>query len=784
MPSYYGERYSYDPHEISQKISRGHAYEKHVVKEGRFTGGNDEKYGFDLFIRSRDDFARHIENTITDPATEAFHAENGRDVYYNDITNTIVIVNSIEQDRGTCYRDRNKYKEFSRLLRTENESRRNNSVEEIIDIVPGGYEQLYPGLLIAHEEYRQAELARAIAIEAAQQVLNAAQAEADRLRQEAEAAEAEREALEQKQREERAALEAAETAKVEEARKQAEAATAAVKETEERERQAVIEAEQAKLEAERAEETRRQAEEEAASRIEAVTEEEAAKVEALKAQEDAKKEALLEAEAEQQRAEQEHAAQQEAAQATEEKLREAAETQADTAKEEETRKEAEAAKVAEADAAAKEQQAAAEVEKAKLEVERAEEMREQAEKDAAQRINTVTNEENAKLDAVKEDEITKKDILDRTENIAAEAHKNVEISNAEAIAAENALMEAERSRDNALADLNARHDAENQEVTEKYDRLQQALSAAEASVQDRKDMLDVTTSEHDENIQQAKASLEEVEAANGLATPTSQAETAPQKKQDLESDLSETNQQIVPEEKEPEATNYLDAPHPEPEAFTPQPPDGLPTKADDRMAWAYDQIVDEGKQATPEQMEEIRQIANAQFQKEKDELQNAVEDSNDKETTDRIELRAAMENADQERADAEMRAEILKSSSHASSPEVLTALDESESAAEIYDNLENEWGRRAVFDDNYQPIDDDMKNKVDEIRGSPEFSMASSFDKEAARSETTNEKNSSKETSDKDQEKSDKQRAIEDMILEAFPDISGEALSTASSYVM
>src|ERR1700761_2206355 len=118
----------YDPHDIAEQVAQ-HAYFRHVVAEQRFTDRDGEKYGPDLEIGTKDDLARHVEETLLDPATEALHGVDGRDIYYNEATNTVVIVNIERLDRSTCYRDSSFEGEFDRIVDAENKERDKRGLE-------------------------------------------------------------------------------------------------------------------------------------------------------------------------------------------------------------------------------------------------------------------------------------------------------------------------------------------------------------------------------------------------------------------------------------------------------------------------------------------------------------------------------------------------------------------------------------------------------------------------------------------------------------------------------
>src|SRR5262249_52469493 len=77
---------------IAQSISRGHAYEKHVVDENLFPE-----------IESRNEFKELIGKVLANP-THHRKLENDREAYYDKPSNTIVIYNPHARDKGTCFR--------------------------------------------------------------------------------------------------------------------------------------------------------------------------------------------------------------------------------------------------------------------------------------------------------------------------------------------------------------------------------------------------------------------------------------------------------------------------------------------------------------------------------------------------------------------------------------------------------------------------------------------------------------------------------------------------------
>jgi hypothetical protein len=79
---------------IAQAIAAGHAYDKHVVAERLFPE-----------VKSQDDFAELIGKVLA-RATHHRKLENGREAFFDEPSNTIVIYNPHARDRGTCFRPR------------------------------------------------------------------------------------------------------------------------------------------------------------------------------------------------------------------------------------------------------------------------------------------------------------------------------------------------------------------------------------------------------------------------------------------------------------------------------------------------------------------------------------------------------------------------------------------------------------------------------------------------------------------------------------------------------
>ena len=90
---------------VGKEIAGGHAFEKHVLQQGEFTG---------LGIRTRAQFAQHIENVVKNP-TSIKELSNGRSAYWDQSTGTVVIRNPKASDGGTAFRPVNGRAYFDNL---------------------------------------------------------------------------------------------------------------------------------------------------------------------------------------------------------------------------------------------------------------------------------------------------------------------------------------------------------------------------------------------------------------------------------------------------------------------------------------------------------------------------------------------------------------------------------------------------------------------------------------------------------------------------------------------
>lgn len=81
----------------SKMIASGHAFEKHILHQGQFS-----------FIRTRAQFASHIESVMTNP-THFKQLGGGRAAYFDQRTSTIVFTNPGDADGGTAFQTTLKY---------------------------------------------------------------------------------------------------------------------------------------------------------------------------------------------------------------------------------------------------------------------------------------------------------------------------------------------------------------------------------------------------------------------------------------------------------------------------------------------------------------------------------------------------------------------------------------------------------------------------------------------------------------------------------------------------
>lgn len=88
----------------AREIAGGHAFGKHVLSQGEFSG----------FIRTRQQFLKRIESVLNKP-TAIKTLKNNRTAYWHQETGTIVIRNPNALDGGTAFQPRNGFTYFQNL---------------------------------------------------------------------------------------------------------------------------------------------------------------------------------------------------------------------------------------------------------------------------------------------------------------------------------------------------------------------------------------------------------------------------------------------------------------------------------------------------------------------------------------------------------------------------------------------------------------------------------------------------------------------------------------------
>lgn len=81
----------------AQEIAGGHGFEKHVLQQGEFAG---------LGIRTRDQYAAHIENVLNNPSSVRYTTD-GRSFHLQKTTGTVVVRNPSAPDGGTAFQPQN-----------------------------------------------------------------------------------------------------------------------------------------------------------------------------------------------------------------------------------------------------------------------------------------------------------------------------------------------------------------------------------------------------------------------------------------------------------------------------------------------------------------------------------------------------------------------------------------------------------------------------------------------------------------------------------------------------
>jgi hypothetical protein len=94
----------------AQEIAGGHGFEKHVLQQGEFGG---------LGIRTRQQYASHIENVLNNPSSVRYTAD-GRSFHLQESTGTVVVRNPNAPDGGTAFQPQN-WNEYVSQLPTRTE---------------------------------------------------------------------------------------------------------------------------------------------------------------------------------------------------------------------------------------------------------------------------------------------------------------------------------------------------------------------------------------------------------------------------------------------------------------------------------------------------------------------------------------------------------------------------------------------------------------------------------------------------------------------------------------
>ena len=90
--------------EIADQISSGHAYHVHVLEADDFPE-----------LKSREEFADFIFQVLIDPASTQKNLREGREAYWSDLHQVVVILDLIS-DGGTAFRPRRGKSYFRGLI--------------------------------------------------------------------------------------------------------------------------------------------------------------------------------------------------------------------------------------------------------------------------------------------------------------------------------------------------------------------------------------------------------------------------------------------------------------------------------------------------------------------------------------------------------------------------------------------------------------------------------------------------------------------------------------------
>lgn len=77
----------------AQQLANGHAFEKHELQQGQFP-----------FVKTKEQFAKHLENVMTNP-THHKQLGGGREAFYDSRTSTFIVRNPNDPYGGTAFQE-------------------------------------------------------------------------------------------------------------------------------------------------------------------------------------------------------------------------------------------------------------------------------------------------------------------------------------------------------------------------------------------------------------------------------------------------------------------------------------------------------------------------------------------------------------------------------------------------------------------------------------------------------------------------------------------------------
>jgi hypothetical protein len=95
---------------IAKKIGKGHSFQKHVVDDKEFDSLLKEKTRRDR----QEEFIDLIARVMANP-THSKKLARGREAFYDQANNVIVIVDPNTRDHGTCFRPNQKKRYYDNL---------------------------------------------------------------------------------------------------------------------------------------------------------------------------------------------------------------------------------------------------------------------------------------------------------------------------------------------------------------------------------------------------------------------------------------------------------------------------------------------------------------------------------------------------------------------------------------------------------------------------------------------------------------------------------------------